>query len=374
MILPDWFDMTNADHLVRFGLDLRNAGEEDISVAIACLARGIAINREHAFGHLGLAEILLAQGDWRAGLLEYEWRLKTPMGLKWASTVGICSMPWNGMSVPDGTILLTAEQGYGDAFQDARFIREVAKRFDQVLLCVSPELAPLLSKVAGVTKCFTNFRDVPGHAAHCGLSSLPYLLGVSVDTIPAPIPYLRAEAAKVAEWSWRLDKVLGSEKPRIGLAWMGRPDHAEDHIRSMPLASLLPLADITDAAFISLQKPMPEADIETIIRFPGMVDYSSWLLDWSETAALIDNLDLVITVDTAIAHLAGAMGKPVWILLYKPADWRWLLERTDSPWYPSARLFRSDKRGDWTNVLRELPEALHEFLMEHYRGYMRGQA
>jgi hypothetical protein len=223
-------------------------------------------------------------------------------------------------------------------------------------------MGPLLSNIPGVKQYCHRWNDVPGHAAHCRLSSLPYLFRTQMDTIPAQIPYLKADPARIAHWRSRLDLSLPPGRKRIGLAWTGRPTHPNDRRRSVPLQMLLPVAEAGPAAFVSLQKPFPARDLEMMGKFPFMTDLSDELTDFGETAALIENLDLIVTVDTSMGHLAGALGKPVWILIPKAADWRWLLDRDDSPWYPSARLFRQQKPGAWDEPLQRLCAALSQEL------------
>jgi hypothetical protein len=223
-------------------------------------------------------------------------------------------------------------------------------------------MGPLLANIHGVSQYCHRWTDVPGHAAHCRLSSLPYLFRTQLDTIPSRIPYLKADPARIAHWRHRLDATLPTGAKRIGLAWAGRPTHPNDHRRSMPLSRLEPLAGAGTAAFVSLQKPMPARDLAALPRFSGMIDLSEDLTDFGETAALMENLDLIVTVDTAMGHLAGALGKPAWILIPKAADWRWMLDRDDSPWYPSVRLFRQQRPGDWDDVLDKLRAALGQEL------------
>jgi ADP-heptose:LPS heptosyltransferase len=237
-----------------------------------------------------------------------------------------------------------------------------------VILGCSAELAPLLTNIPGVSQYCHRWADIPGHAAHCRLSSLPYLFRTRPDTIPVQIPYMKADPVRIAHWRERLDATLPAGVKRIGLAWTGRPTHPNDRRRSMPLVQLATLADAGPAAFVSLQKPMPSRDRETMACFPGMTDLADDLTDFGETAALMENLDLVITVDTSMGHLAGALGKPVWILIPKAADWRWMLDREDSPWYPSVRLFRQQKPGDWDGPLARLRSALSRELVAPHEG------
>ena len=261
------------------------------------------------------------------------------------------------MSIPNGRLLMVGDQGYGDTIQFARYIPIVAKRCRELILGCSAELAPLLATLPGVHQYCDRWTDVPGHAVHCRLSSVPGLLHTTPDTIPSKVPYLFADPVRVAAWCERLDACLPPRTRRVGLAWSGRPTHPNDRRRSLALARLAPLAAVGGVSFVSLQKPLPPSDVPSMSLFPGLSDIAG---DFGETAAMIANLDLVISVDTAMAHLAGALGKPVWILLPQAADWRWMIARSDSPWYPTARLFRQKTPGDWDPVMAEAAAALGE--------------
>ncbi len=353
-------DPNNADHLVNLSLVFTDLDDRDR--AIACLLRALGQNHGHADAHLAMAQNLLAMGDFEPGWMEYEWRNQTEAGK--ATMPAMTSAPWNGMRIPGGRLLLVGDQGYGDTIQFARYIGMAAERCQEVILGCSAEMEPLLARLPGVTQYCHRWTDVPGHAAHCRLSSLPYLFGTRLDTIPTPGAYLTADPARVATWRSRLFGGLPPGRPRIGLAWTGRPTHPNDRRRSLPLARLLPLAQAGQASFVSLQKPMPEADRALLHQFPGMTDLAAELTDFGETAAVIQNLDLVITVDTAMGHLAGALGKTAWILIPKAADWRWLQDRDDSPWYPSVRLFRQQVPGAWDGVIDNLRRALSDHLVQ----------
>ncbi|HEY8288467.1 MAG TPA: glycosyltransferase family 9 protein [Acetobacteraceae bacterium] len=344
----------NADHLVNLSLIFTDA--DDRERAVACLLRAVGLKHDHADGHLALAQNLLASGDFEPGWLEYEWRNLTEAGK--ATMPAMTSAVWNGMRIPNGRLLLVGDQGYGDTIQFARYIPMAAERCQEVVLGCSAEMGPLLRDIPGVTQYCHRWNDVPGHAAHCRLSSLPYLFHTGPDSIPAKVPYLKADPARIAHWRDRLANALPPNLKRIGLAWTGRPTHPNDRRRSMPLSRLVPLASAGAAAFVSLQKPMPSGDLGTLSAFSHMTDLSQDLTDFGETAAVIENLDLVVTVDTSMGHLAGALGKTVWILIPKAADWRWLLGRTDSPWYPTARLFRQAAPGAWDPVISDLRAAL----------------
>lgn len=351
-------DPQNADHLVNLSLVFTDVDDRDH--AIACLLRALGLKPEHADGHLALGQNLLAMGDFEPGWKEYEWRNLTEAGK--GTLPKMTSAAWNGMRIPNGRLLMVGDQGYGDTIQFARYIALIADRCQELIVGCSAEMGPLLSTIPGVKQYCHRWTDVPGHAAHCRLSSVPYLVHTMPDTIPAKVPYLFADKARVAAWRAKLDAMLPVGLPRIGLAWTGRPTHPNDRRRSTPLARLAPVASAGRASFVSLQKPMPAADQATLGSFPGMTDISEDLKDFGETAAVIDNLDLVITVDTAMGHLAGALGKPVWIMLAKAADWRWMLQRSDSPWYPTVRLFRQPTPGAWDPVIQEVAAALTAWL------------
>ena len=347
-------DSNNPEHLVNLSLIFVDVDDRD--GAMACLLRALGLRHDHADGHLAMAQNLLAMGDFDPGWMEYEWRNSTEAGK--ATMPAMTSAPWNGMKIPNGRLLLVGDQGYGDTIQFARYIPMVAERCQEVIVGCSAEMGPLLANIPGVSQYCHRWTDVPGHAAHCRLSSLPYLFRTQLDTIPAQIPYLKADPARITHWRDRLATSLPAGVKRIGLAWTGRPTHPNDRRRSIPLAQLALLADAGPAAFVSLQKPMPTRDLPAMALFPGMSDLSEDLADFGETAALMESLDLVITVDTSMGHLAGALGKPAWILIPKAADWRWMLDREDSPWYPSIRLFRQQTSGAWDEPMDKLRSAL----------------
>ncbi|MSP00398.1 MAG: glycosyltransferase family 41 protein [Acetobacteraceae bacterium] len=350
-------DPNNADHLVNMSLVFVDA--DDRERATACLLRALGLKHDHADGHLAMAQILLASQNFHPGWAEYEWRNLTEAGK--ATMPAMTSAHWNGMRIPTGRLLLVGDQGYGDTIQFARYIKMASERVQDVILGCSQEMGPVLANIPGVAQYCHRWNDVPGHAVHCRLSSLPYIFNTTPGTIPAEVPYLTPDPARVVAWRERLDATLPRGLKRIGLAWTGRPTHPNDRRRSVRLSRLLPLADAGPAAFISLQKPVPDADKETMRAFDGMTDLSNELTDFGETAALLQNLDLIITVDTSMGHLAGALAKPVWIMIPKAADWRWMLDRDDSPWYPTARLFRQQRPGDWDPVLEKVRDALsHE--------------
>jgi tetratricopeptide (TPR) repeat protein len=338
--------------LVNLAMASIDAGDRD--QAIACLLRAIGVAPNDAAAHLGLAQILLARGEMDAGWIEYEWR--KDMDMARGMLPRLTSAPWNGMRLP-GRLLLISDQGFGDTIQFARFIPLAAERCAEILLGCPPELKPILSAIPAVSSCLTRWDEVPGHCAHLRLSSLPYVLHTRLDEgVSAAGAYLKAPADRVEAWKRQLDSQLAPGK-RVGFAWAGRPTHPNDRRRTLKLAALAPLLKQPNIRWVSLQTPIPKADRADFAAC-GALDLSAALTDFGETAAVIANLDLVVTVDTAVAHLAGALGRPVWVMVSEPADWRWMLGRQDSPWYPSMRLFRQDVPGGWDKVVSEVGRAL----------------
>jgi len=327
--------------------------------ALQAYLAGLAVDPKNANAHLGIGQILLARGDFRPGWIEYEWRNKLDQAKGMLPTMK--APAWNGMAIPKGRILLIADQGFGDALQFARYIPQVATRCREVVLGCSDNLKPLLARIPGVTSCFHRWQESPGFSAYALLSSLPYYFGTMVDTIPAPIPYITPDKDQCADWHARLEERCGTGSFKIGLFWAGRPSHPNDRRRSMRLAQLAPLVALDGVSLISLAKQVPEIDaplLADLCANQGVIDLSQDLGTFDDTAAVISNLDLVITVDSAVAHLAGSLGRRVWLMTPRPADWRWLLDRSDSPWYPTMRLFRQPRPGAWAEVVEAIREEL----------------
>ena len=344
--------------LARFHVNLGKAlvdnGEREPALA-AFLA---ALGREptNAEAHLAVGQVLLARGEMTPGWLEYEWRNQLDMAK--GMLPKMVAAQWNGMRLPNDRILLVGDQGYGDTLQFCRFIPMVAERCQEVVLGCSPDLAPLLRKIPGTGQTYTRWNEIPRHLAYCLLSSLPNIFGIQAETIPGEVPYLSPEPEQVQAWAERLAQKVPPGRRRIGIAWSGRPTHPNDRRRSMRLTDLAPLAGVEDVSFVSLQQKIPQRDAGDLATLPGMIDIADGLIDFAETAAAICNLDLVVTIDTAVGHLAGAIGRPVWLMLANPSDWRWMLDRSDTPWYPSMRLFRQPRPGDWPSVVGAIAQEL----------------
>lgn len=297
-----------------------------------------------ATAHCNLAQALLRLGNMPQGLDEYEYRWKVD-----DSPIRMPKYPapiWDGAALNGKRILLWPEQGFGDMIQFARYVPMVAKHGGRVVLASPVELAELMRTLDGVERVITHGAAQEPADCHFPIMSLPRIFRTTLDTIPAEVPYLRADRQRVERWSGRLGNDRAVKK--IGLAWAGRPTHRRDRERSIDPQSLAPLLAMPGTTFVSLQKGPAAAQAR---EYPRVVDASNELNDFADTAALIETLDLVISVDTAVAHLAGALGKPVYLLLPSHADWRWMVDRTDSPWYPTMRLFRQSRPGDWAGVV-----------------------
>ncbi|MBR0687506.1 tetratricopeptide repeat protein [Bradyrhizobium manausense] len=331
--------------------------------AFAAFHRSLAVDPGNAPTTYNLATLQLLTGDFERGWLGREARWKLPVGLP---ERGFSQPLWLGDRPIEGkTLLLHAEEGLGDAIQFARYAPMAAALGARVILEVQPPIRQLLAGVPGVADCIN--RPSASSLAfdlHCPLGALPLLFGTRLDTIPLAESYVPTPPA--ADVKARQDRLGPHDRFRVGLVWSGNPDHKNDHNRSMALPMLAPLLDC-DAQFVSLQKGIRDQDRAFLGERPDIVDLAAQLTDFSETAALIGCLDLVISVDTSVVHLAGALGAPVWTMLPFNPDWRWLLNRDDSPWYRSMRLFRQPKRGDWASVVDSVGSEL-ERLVSARRG------
>jgi len=323
--------------------------------ALASYDQALAIAPESAKAHWNRALTLLRIGDFDQGWKEYEWRWKVN-----ASWVRVHDFPqhllWFGQrSIEGKTIVLHAEQGFGDTIQFVRYVPMVAALGAKVILEVQPQLKLLLSGVQGVNKIIGKGEELPPFDCHCPLLSLPLALKIRLKTIPAVTPYLPAAEERMAAWTSRLPK---SDRPRIGVVWAGNPEFVNDRMRSIGLAPLAPLFSLPGFQFVSIQKDLRAGDQEILRNHPDVIHLGDKLADFSDTAAIMSLLDLIISSDTAPVHLAGALGRPVWVLLDQHSDWRWMLNRDDNPWYPTARLFRQPKLGDWASVVGQVAAEL----------------
>lgn len=303
--------------------------------------------------HWNIALILLLLGDYERGWAEYEWRWKCK-----DHHIGgprFVEPQWDGSPLQGKTILLHTEQGLGDAIQFVRFAPKVASAGGRVLLGCPSSLFRLMQGVTGVEQVVRT-QPLPHFDVQCPLMTLPLVFGTRVDSIPAQVPYLQVNPELARKWGDKLGPP--NNRLRVGLTWAGGPGYKNDRKRSIALSALAPLIQVAGIAWFSLQKGPTAAEAQQIPPGTTWIDFTADLDDFADTAALMSQLDLIISVDTAVAHLAGALGKPVWVLIPSKPDWRWLLDREDSPWYPTMRLFRQKNPGDWTQVIERVALAL----------------
>ncbi len=348
-----------AEGVFNLGKALQGAGRRDD--AIVQFRRAIEIRPDYVDANLAEAFFLLVRGDYAAGLpkLEWRWRLAERQPRDFAQPV------WRGEPLAGKTILLHAEQGFGDCLMLLRYAPMVAARGGRVVIEVPRRLERLVARLKGgpYTTVVVD-QPLPAFDTHCPMMSLPLAFGTRLDSIPAAIPYFSAAPEAVARWRTRLSDALGM---KVGIVWAGNPAHKNDRARSIALARLAPLLDVSGVQWFSLQVGDRAADLAALA--PGRVtDLAPDLTDFAETAAAIAALDLVIGIDTGVVHLAGALGKPAWIMLASDPDWRWLLDRADSPWYPSARLIRQQAAGDWDGVIGRVRDALVDCVERARRG------
>jgi tetratricopeptide (TPR) repeat protein len=338
--------LTNRGHALR-RLDRPIEALADFTAALVAAPEFPEAHFEAAMAHLTL-------GDFEAGWKEYEWRWKT--GVFARQRRPYQTPLWLGEESLSGkTILLHFEQGLGDTIQFIRYVPLLVRQGAKVICEVQPELQPLLSQLEGVT-IIASGAPLPAFDLHCPLLSLPFAFKTQPGTIPSAVSYLAASAERMDYWRDRLPP----ERPRAGFVWSGSPSHNNDSNRSIPLARFAALFENPPVRCFSLQNDLRVADSEVLTRLPNLVHLGGGLRDFADTAAIISLLDVVITVDTAVAHLAGALGKPVTILLPHAADFRWMRDRDDTPWYPTAKLLRQPAFGDWDSVIIRARDALEQ--------------
>ncbi|MFO0997578.1 MAG: tetratricopeptide repeat protein [Alphaproteobacteria bacterium] len=331
-----------------------------VDLAIDSYDRAIALKGDYAKAHWNRAIALLMSGRLREGFAAYEWRFHYD-GYRATQAPRSWPIPrWDGTAPRGRRLLVTAEQGLGDSLQFIRCLAPLRALGAEILLECPSKLQTLFARCPDIGT-LVDPKDIDSAArsadAHVSLLSLPHHLGIDLDTIPAAVPYIRTDPALARAWAKRLDHRAGL---RVGLCWQGSPNNTADAHRSIPARLFAPLSRFPRIRFYSLQKGYGSeraADIPGLVDFAAELDESDSFVD---TAALISGLDLVITVDTSLAHLAGALGRPVWTLLADLPDWRWMLGRSDSPWYPTMRLFRQPAKGDWQTVIDEVASALAE--------------
>lgn len=330
--------------------------QQRLDEAIDSYRKALVLKPNDPEVHYNLGMALLARGDMEPGWQEHEWRWKTPLlANAWRD---FAKPQWCGDIADGRTLLIHAEQGFGDTLQFCRYASMAAAKGLRVILEVPKPLTRLLRSLRGVDELVVEGEPLPHFDFHCPMMSMPLALGTTITTIPHDVPYLSADANQISAWRTRLD-AMRRHGSRVGLVWAGNPRKhmlataAIERQRSMSPEFLAPLVELSGLHFLSLQKDGPRAPA----HFP-LTDFMDQMDDFADTAALIANLDLVISTDTSVAHLAAALGKPVWLLDRFNTCWRWLVGRRDSPWYPSLRIYRQPRPGDWNSVLIEVARDL----------------
>jgi hypothetical protein len=336
-----------------------------VAEAIGCYRTAVHCSPDSGAARFHLAFALLLAGEFAEGWREYEWRFAL-QGMQRIATSGT---EWDGADLTDRTILVRDEQGFGDALQFTRFAQVLQSRGARVVVECHAALARLLATCPGVDAIVTLGSDRPDFDLHVWRQSLPGLLGVTNESIPARVSYLSVDQESLARWRPRFAETASF---RIGIAWQGDPGHANDRKRSFSLLQFAPLARLPGVRMYSLQVGASGREqLSHVQNAWPIVDLAAELTDFYETAAAMHHLDLVITCDSSPAHLAGALGRPVWVALPFAPDWRWQLSRSDSPWYPSMRLFRQPRPGDWDGLFHEIETALAEMLRKRGSGQGR---
>jgi hypothetical protein len=346
-------DFADAYHNLGITFGARGAIER----ALVFNAEALRLNPDHVGARNCQSLWRLQMGDFARGWDEYEWRWK-----KAKVTPRDFPQPfWDGSPLEGRTILIHTEQGLGDTLQFIRYVPLVKQRGGTVIVECPTALGPLLASCAGIDRLIAWGAPLPAFDVHAPLLSLPRIFGTTLANVPADVPYLSADAALVESWRSELSGVPGV---KIGIAWQGNPRFPADCMRSIPLTHFTPLAQADGVRLFSLQKGTGCEQLRAVARYLPVIDLADRLDEttggFMDTAAVMKNLDLVVTSDTSIAHLAGALGVPVWVALALGGDWRFLLEREDSPWYPTMRLFRQTRMGDWDSVFERIAAELRD--------------
>ncbi len=309
-----------------------------------------------------LSETLLLLGDFERGWREYHWRYS--MAHTTAIARKVQRPRWDGRPAPGRTLLIHDEQGFGDSLQFMRMAAWARQRSQaRVVLEMNPNLLSLAARAGGFDQLIARGTVPPPFDIHCETMSLPMVMGLRILDLPGTIPYLTPDPERLRRWESRL---AGLSRPLVALAWAGRPQLYNGQNRAVSLATLAPLA-MEGVTFLAVQKGPQAAEANAPPAGMNLLSLSDEIADFEDTAAILSIADLLISIDSAPAHLAGALGRPAWVMLGYVADWRWLLDRDDSPWYPTLRLFRQEARGDWTGVVRRLAAALEQLALAEFR-------
>jgi Flp pilus assembly protein TadD len=350
-VKPDFVEMWN-------NLGLCHKALKQLQPAKNCFEKAIELKNDHPASHINLAMALLIMGDYPKGWQEYEWRFKmeeSPLCCPPPDEVAI----WRGEPLAGKNLLIISEQGFGDSLQFVRFIPILRKKCAKLLFITQNNLITLLQSIPEVD-LITNQNENLGHVDYyCPLLSIPHFLNTIIDTIPNTTPYIKSTPNLSSQWLAR----IGQNSIKVGLVWEGKPLFQNDPLRrrSTTLEDFAPLASVANVKFFSLQKGSPAHQLETPPENMDIVNFDPQIVNFADTAAIIANLDIVITIDTATAHLSGALGKPTWVLLPFSPDWRWGLDYEKTPWYPNSTMFRQKQPNQWQEPILQMVSLLKKW-------------
>jgi Tfp pilus assembly protein PilF len=348
-------ELAPEDARAHFNLALIHYERLELDAAVSSAEQALKFDPEFAEAHFEKAEALLLGGRMELGWESYEWRFK----LKQAEGMlpKTDKPQWDGRPLPPGKLLIIGDQGFGDCIQFGRLIPWAARLCPQPVLACSGELTVLLRQIPDIGKIVTRWEDTGDYAAYIPLSGLPRLAGIGTDNVPLET-YLTPNPALVVAWGERLDALVPAAKRRIALVWAGRPTHKNDRKRSMRLEQFSSLFAREDLAIVTVQKGEQIAQVGSYYGRAPLLNLGPEIADFQDTMAILRHVELLVTIDTSVAHVAGATGVPTALVLPYAPDWRWLLGRADTPWYPSVRLFRQERAYDWAGVVERVSESI----------------
>jgi hypothetical protein len=350
-----------ADPLGPFNLAMVLFDRMEVDACIAAAKHALDLRGNLPQAHMKLGQALLLKGEMAQGWEEYEWRYQIPGA---QPLMPKTERPqWDGRPLGAGErLLLVGDQGFGDVVMFARYVPWARARCAEVTVACSGEMEPVLARLFPGLELVTRWDRVPPFACYCPFSGLPRLMGTRLESIPSAPSYLAAERERAKLWRARLDELVPAGMKRIAIAWAGRPTHNNDHNRSITLDTLAPLFEVEGAAFVSVQKGPAAAQVAGYKGRAPLIDLDSRIADFEDTIAVLDAVDLLVSVDTSVVHFAGALGRPAWVMIPYAPDWRWLIGRDDSPWYPSLRLFRHPAPRRWDLLVPRVAGALRAFV------------